>query len=254
MRGELFNARRWPGVQRPEDCGLRRTGGLLALELELEVSGECRCPACESAPEGMQPVLSPTRRTRWSGKPAMMGCRRCIFVNDGVTACVELRQLIDETRHRGMQVDLFTSGAGITPEMADFLCRNHVAVSLKRDSLNRDLQNQIAGDESAHDTITAALAGLKQAGYGSPGHPIVAIRTAVREENFAELPNLWRWVRSQGMEPCFQVITPRQGDCQPPKVPVPDAAKRLFADLAKAGCGGVPSALGNTARAGRPLV
>jgi MoaA/NifB/PqqE/SkfB family radical SAM enzyme/predicted hotdog family 3-hydroxylacyl-ACP dehydratase len=233
MRGDCSIRVQGLGFGAPEIAACAARGGLLSLELELEPSGQCRCAACESTPQDTQPVLSPDEIQVLIGQAVSMGCRRCILLHNGETAYGQLQQLIDKMSTPGMQVELFTSGAGITRKMADFLCRHRVAVSLKLDSLNRDVHNRLARNESAYDTVHAALASLQQAGFGLSDNPVVAIRTAIGDENFTELPDLWRWIRSQGLDPRFQIITPRRHIHQPPTIIAPDRAKRLFEELGR---------------------
>ena len=98
-----------------------------------------------------------------------------------------------------MQIELFTCGAAITAATAQFLRERAVSVALKINSLNHDLQNQLASDGHDLNATFAAIQFLKKVGYGDPTAPLLAIRIEVCQENLGEIPALWRWIRRQGM-------------------------------------------------------
>jgi len=159
------------------------------------------------------------------------GARRCLLIDSEPVSHPQLPRIIDDIRSRGMQVELFTCGAAITAATAQFLREREVAVALKINSLNHDLQNRLAGDGHDLDATLAAIESLKKAGYGGPAAPPLAIRIEVCDENFSEIPTLWRWVRHQRMEPYVQIITPRKNPGEQLKFVATDRAKQLFEQL-----------------------
>jgi radical SAM protein with 4Fe4S-binding SPASM domain len=66
----------------------------------------------------------------------------------------------------------------------------------------------MTGCERGNEIIHSAMANLRRAGYPSAGRRM-AISTVICGDNIDELPELWRWIRSQGMLPYFEMVTPQ---------------------------------------------
>jgi predicted hotdog family 3-hydroxylacyl-ACP dehydratase len=162
-----------------------------------------------------------------------LGAVRCLLVDSESASHPELRQLIDDIRGREMGVELFSTGHGIDQGMAQFLRRHDVAIALKLNSLNRDLHNRLVSDDRSYDATRAAANHLKQVGYTRPGAPMLAIRAEIGDDNIAETPALWRWMRGENLEPYLQIITPRALPGEQPKIIAPDRAKELFEELGR---------------------
>lgn len=207
--------------------------GLLSLEINLALPGTCQCAACTSGPDGPQRILSLEEIRDLLAQAREQGARRCLLIDSEPVSHPLLPQIIDDIRCRGMQADLFTDGAAITVATAQFLREREVAVVLKINSLNRDLQNRLAGDGHAYDANFTAIDLLKRTGYGEPGGLRLAIRIEVCDENLDEIPTMWRWVRSQRMEPYIQIITPRQNNGQQPKFVAARRATQLFEEVGR---------------------
>jgi predicted hotdog family 3-hydroxylacyl-ACP dehydratase len=88
-----------------------------------------------------------------------------------------------------MQVELWSDGKGMTGEWARFLYEQRAAVSLPREALGGK-----------------AVTRLKEAGYGRAEGPGIAVRLMMGPENIDELPEQWRQVRADGMEPRLQIL------------------------------------------------
>ena len=104
---------------------------------------------------------------------------------------------------------MFTNGTGIDADLARVLAENHVRVALKRNSFDKDIQDKLAGKAGAAAIIDTALANLQQAGYPSDDL-FLAISTVICQQNIDELPAMWEWLREEGIEPYFEVITPQE--------------------------------------------
>jgi radical SAM protein with 4Fe4S-binding SPASM domain len=132
-----------------------------------------------------------------------------------------------------MRVELFTNGAAITDAVAQFLHQRRVVVVLTIGSLNPDPHIRHAGDASAHDTVHAAIRRLKHSGYDNADEPRLAICVEACDENLGEIPALWRWARSQRIEPYVQIITPRILVGRKPKIVASGPARQLFEELGR---------------------
>jgi radical SAM protein with 4Fe4S-binding SPASM domain len=232
LRGDCSIRINEPGFTPDEIVACAQRSGLLSFEIALESSGLCQCTACQTSRFGHQSPLTLPEFQNLMSQAKEEGARRCILVDSQPASHPHLQPLIDHLRAAGMQVELFTAGVGIDAAQAKFLRQREVAVSVKLDSLNRDLQNRLSGRDDSFDTIFRALGHLKEAGYGSAGGaPQLAVRIAVCSDNLPEIPVLWQWARGQHFEPHVQIIKPRQGPHDSPTVIPPQRAKQLFQTL-----------------------
>lgn len=233
MRGDCSIRIDGLGFSREQIDACVQRQGLLSFEIDLALPGECRCTRCQSSPQAARSTLSLQEIRELVGQAKDLGAERCLLVDSEPESYPELRQLIDDVRGKGMRVELFTSGAGITSDVAEFLRRSEIAVVLKLDSLDRDLHNRLVGDEHAYDAVRAAVVNLKHVGYCESAEVSLAIRTEICDENIGEIPALWRWVRSQKMGPYLQIITPRSRPGEEPRIIAPERARQLFEELGK---------------------
>jgi MoaA/NifB/PqqE/SkfB family radical SAM enzyme/predicted hotdog family 3-hydroxylacyl-ACP dehydratase len=206
------------GFGREEIAACAARKGLLSIELDLSSGGECRCAACRAAPENSRAVLSSKEIGDLLRQARQEGARRCILVDSEPVSHPDLRGMIDAARGLGMEMELFASGAAIDGAMAAFLRQRAVAVVLKF-NFERD------------NALKSALANLKESGYGRGTEPTLAVAISVSNETLPEIPAIWRWARSQGIEPYVQIITPR--DVEAAKIVHPDRAKSLFEELGR---------------------
>jgi MoaA/NifB/PqqE/SkfB family radical SAM enzyme/predicted hotdog family 3-hydroxylacyl-ACP dehydratase len=213
------------GFGREEIAACAARKGLLSIELDLSSDGQCRCAACRAAPENSRTTLSSQEIGDLLRQARQEGARRCILVDSEQVSHPDLRELIDAARGLGMELELFASGAAIDGAMAGFLRQRDVAVVLKFE-FERD------------HAFKSALANLKGSGYCRGIGPTLAAAISVSNETLPEIPALWRWARSQGIEPYVQVITPRDGvegkpSTEAAKIVHPDRAKSLFEELGR---------------------
>ncbi|HFQ80470.1 MAG TPA: SPASM domain-containing protein, partial [Desulfobacterales bacterium] len=81
--------------------------------------------------------------------------------------------------------------------------------------------------------IKEALKNLRQAGYPSADN-FLAVSTIICQQNIAELPEMWQWLRNRDIEPYFEVITPQGNAKQNNWLEVPSAElKTIFSKLAR---------------------
>ena len=184
--------------------------GLLSMEIECSLTCNFRCPYCYAGNDETKPSLSYEKICDVILQAKALGARRIIILGGEPMLYPQLREVIDYLRSLEMEVELFTNGTGMTPEAASYMFSRAVTVVLKLNTLKPELQNRLTGVERGNEIIHQALANLKQAGYPTAGNPL-AISTVICNDNFEELPELWRWIRSQNMLPYVEMITPQGG-------------------------------------------
>ena len=186
--------------------------GLLSLEIELTPACNFHCPTCYLGDQPKGSGLSHEQICDAIGQARDLGARRIILFGGEPTLYPRLRDVIDFIRTQKLEIELFTNGGKIDAEMARFLHDRDVAVVLRLDTLDRQVQNRLAGCGRGYDIIHEALAKLWQAGYPDPARgKRLATSTVICDDNFDEMPDLWRWIRTRGMAPYVEIFAPRSG-------------------------------------------
>jgi radical SAM protein with 4Fe4S-binding SPASM domain len=108
----------------------------------------------------------------------------------------------------GLAAEVFTNGSNITPENARRLYELGIHVVLKMNSMNEDVQDELAGFKGAHQVIQTAFQNLTAAGFPSKDHPMAA-STIICTHNISEIPGMWKWLRERNIIPYFEIITPQ---------------------------------------------
>ncbi|MEK6202341.1 MAG: radical SAM protein [Desulfobulbaceae bacterium] len=182
------------------------------LSMEIEFSRVCnfRCSYCyvpekreyvgECSRDEIKDVLLQAKE---------LGARKIIILGGEPTIYPHLVEMIRFLKEHDLEIEMFTNGTGIDAEMAAILAAAQVRVVLKLNSRKREIQDQLAGRVGAFDIIQTALVNLKRAGYPSPDL-FLALSTIICQQNIDELPGIWQWLRDEGIEPYFEVITPQE--------------------------------------------
>jgi radical SAM protein with 4Fe4S-binding SPASM domain len=219
------------------DCAARQ--GLLSIEIELSGEATCDCPACAVKP---QPVLSSSEMLALIDQLRELGCRRVILIdeivprdtglrpvlatqeNQGSSTSTptstgrrpvsreKLRSLITELRQRELQIELITDGREITADFGSFLFDHQVDVAVDFESFE-------------------AIDRLQKTGYARVGSPRLSARLFAAEKNLQLIPAVWRSLRSAGITPHLQTVTPDQTEDR--VTPNPGAIRELSVQLAK---------------------
>lgn len=210
-----------------------RRKGLLSMEIEFSHACNFACPYCYNHAHDAGLELTSKEIDDVLTQARDLGARKIIVLGGEPMIYPEIHGKIDFIRRLGMQVEMFTNGSCMTPESAAFMFEHGVAVVLKMNSFNPELQNRMAGRGDANEIIHTAFRNLKTAGYPAAGKRL-AISAVICEQNIGELPDMWRWARKQCVEPYFEMITP-QGGATDTSVPGPPAARQqaLFNELAR---------------------
>jgi len=141
-----------------------------------------------------------------------LGARKIIILGGEPSIYPHLPEMLEFLANNELAIEIFTNGSGVTAELARLLASKKARVVLKLNSRDAELQDKLAGKKGAHAIIMQALANLRSAGYPQnyPANGLfLALSTVICRQNIEELPDLWRWLRREGIEPYFEVITPQ---------------------------------------------
>ncbi len=193
----------------PEEISASRDRqGLLSLELELSRACNLRCLYCY-AESGTPPENELTLDEIYNiiDQAIELGARKIIILGGGEPLLYpDLFPVIDAIQSKGASADLFTNGMFITPEKAQALYDRGVSVVIKMNSRKAEVQDYLAGREGAFEAIEKGLSHLKAAGYPDKDHTL-GVETIVCQQNYDELPDLWRWARKQSIIPYVEMMT-----------------------------------------------
>lgn len=178
--------------------------------MELELSRICnlRCIYCYAeAGEKLENELSYAEIQDAVDQAVGLGARRIIVLGGGEPlAYPRIMDVLRSLHERGLGIDLFTNTTLITPEMAREFFAMGVNPVVKLNSMRADIQDKLAGCRGAFDDIQKGFAALREAGYPTKELPL-GVQTVICGQNLDELPEMWTWIREQGMTPYFEMIT-----------------------------------------------
>ncbi|MGD9949993.1 MAG: radical SAM/SPASM domain-containing protein [Desulfobulbus sp.] len=182
---------------------------LLSMEIEFSRACNFRCVYCyqeEHTTGADELTREEIRQTILQAKE--LGARKIIILGGEPTIYPHLTEMLHFLGQIGLQVELFTNGSGVTQPLAQVLAKEKVRVVVKMNSRDAALQDRLAGIRGAATYIQTALHHLHQVGY--PGKDLfLAASTIICRQNIRELPELWLWMRQQGIEPYFEILTPQ---------------------------------------------
>jgi radical SAM protein with 4Fe4S-binding SPASM domain len=118
----------------------------------------------------------------------------------------DIMKIIGYLRRKELGVDLFTNGTLVTEEKAKALYDFGVEPVVKLNSLCPEVQDLLADHPGTFDAIQRGLDALQKAGYPDPEHDL-GVESIICAQNYGEIPAMWRWARSRGIVPYFEMIT-----------------------------------------------
>ena len=185
--------------------------GLLSMEIELGRRCNFSCPYCYASSESdFSDELTESEVRDVIDQAQALGARKIIILGGEPMIHPRLLDTVEFLHSRGLDIDMFTNGTGVTPGAARRLLLNGVNVVVKMNTFDREVQDRMCGHEGAYDVIQEALKNLKQAGYpGEDNKPFLAISTIMCKLNEHELIRLWRWARDRDILPYFELVTPQ---------------------------------------------
>jgi radical SAM protein with 4Fe4S-binding SPASM domain len=186
-------------------------GKLLSMEIEFNSICNFRCVYCYAAENGHRKDELTTDEFRdVIAQAKELGARKIIILGGEPMLYPHILEMIEFIRGLDMDVELFTNGTAITPDMARTLYDHRVRVVLKMNTFDEKLQDTLSGRKGAYHQIQQAFINLKQAGYPS-AERFMGVSTVICQQNIGELPKLWEWLRDQNIAPYFEMITPQGG-------------------------------------------
>ena len=196
-------------------------GRLLSMEMEFNQNCNFHCVYCYAADNALRPAeLNTEEFLDLIGQAHELGARKIIILGGEPLLYPNLLEMIRFIRGLGMEVELFTNGSMMTPELARQFFELRVRLVLKMNTRNEELQDSLAGRKGAYGEIQEALRLVKEAGYPAPDRPL-GVSSIICRQNIEELPALWEWLRDQGILPYFEMITP-QGEARSQHMLDPD--------------------------------
>ena len=206
---------------------------LLSMEIEFSRACNFRCAYCYQE----QRTAAVDELSRQEIKDVLLqakelGARKIIILGGEPSIYPHLVEMLRFLGREGLEVEMFTNGSGVTPALAAILAEERVRVVVKMNSRRMDVQDRLAGKNGASRIISTALECLHQAGYPSE-ELFLAASTVICRQNIDELPALWQWLREQGIEPYFEVLTPQANALENRWLDVkPTELRSLFQQLA----------------------
>ncbi len=181
--------------------------GLLSIELEFTKKCNLRCLYCyANAGEPVENELSLDEIKSVILQAKEMGAKKIILLGGGEPLIYHgLMEIIRYIISLGLQQVLFTNGTLITKKISRLLFENKVAVVIKSNSLNPEVQDRLAGVRGAFKNIRQGLQHLMEAGYPSKD-TMLGIQSVICRQNIDELPSMWTWARQNGVIPYFEMI------------------------------------------------
>jgi len=138
-----------------------------------------------------------------------LGAKKIVVLGGEPMLYPSLMKMLKLIRAENLDVEIFTNGFGITPEVAKQLGDLEVRVVLKMNSRKEDVQDALAGKKGAYKIIQDAFHNLKQAGFAAHPSKRLGASTIICQQNFEEIIPMWEWLRQENIEPYFEIITPQ---------------------------------------------
>lgn len=181
---------------------------LLTAELELSRVCDLRCIYCyASSGEKLKNELDSDEITAAVNQCRDLGARKIIILGGGEPMLYpRIMDVIRYIHDLGLEIELFSNGTRITPGIASELYALKVQPVIKFNSLDPATQDLLAGKKDAHKAIRRGLNNLLEAGYSNGDIPIGA-QTIICRQNYVEITEMWRWLRSRKIIPYFETIT-----------------------------------------------
>ncbi len=188
-----------------------KNGRLLSMEIEFNNVCNFRCVYCYAFENGRKRnELTKEQFKDVITQAKELGAHKIIVLGGEPMLYPHIMEMIRFIRGLGMDIELFTNGTALSVDMARTLYELKVRVVLKMNTFDEKLQDTLSGRKGAYAQIQEAFNNLKKAGYPSEDR-FMGVSTIICQQNIAELPKMWVWLRDQNIAPYFEMITPQGG-------------------------------------------
>ncbi len=207
---------------------------LLSIEIEFSKACNFNCSYCYTETKTARSDEMSRREIKDTILQAReMGAKKIIILGGEPTVYPHLEEMLNFIHEQNLQVEIFSNGTGIDRPLAQLFAKIKARVILKMNSRDEELQDKLAGKKGAFKIIRKALQNLRAAGYPATDK-FLGISTVICQPNIKELPDMWRWLRQNSMEPYFEVITPQANALENIWLNVDGTAlKELFEELSQ---------------------
>ncbi|KPK02383.1 MAG: radical SAM protein [Nitrospira bacterium SG8_35_4] len=187
-------------------CGA--ANGLLSIELEFTRKCNLKCLYCYTeAGKAAQDELTIDELKSVVSQARDLGAKRIILLGGGEPLIYDrLTDIVAYINSLGLQQVIFTNGTLITDDIARFLYEHEVSVIIKQNSLDPDIQDELAGVEGAFWRIKRGMEILRQSGYPN-GKASLGLQTVICRQNIDEIPRMWVWARERNIIPYVEILT-----------------------------------------------
>jgi len=182
------------------------------LSMEIEFSSRCnlRCQYCYAAAEekSFDGELTREEIRDIVLQAKALGARKIIILGGEPMVYPHIMEMLRFIRGEEFQVEMFTNGYQISPDISRQLFDLGIFVVLKMNSRVENIQDALSGKKGAYKNIQEAFTNLKRAGY--PGeHGNLGVSSIICQQNIEDIPQMWEWLREQNITPYFEMITPK---------------------------------------------
>jgi radical SAM protein with 4Fe4S-binding SPASM domain len=182
---------------------------LLSMEIEFSLRCNFHCQYCYIPTKlSFENELSFEELRDAILQAKALGVKKIIVLGGEPMLYPQALKMLKFIRAEGLDVEMFTNGFGITPDVAKQLFDLSILVVLKMNSRKEDVQDALAGKKGAYKIIQDAFNNLKNAGYPTKDKRL-GVSTVICQQNFEEIVLMWEWLRQQKIEPYFEIITPQ---------------------------------------------
>ncbi len=188
---------------------------LISIRIETSLACNMKCIYCCWADTGEKPgvEISYSDLQRVISQTADLGATSVVIVGGGEpTIYPHFRDLLVHIRASGMRPVVITNGLVINEDLANFFVEQGVSVSLKRDAMSFDLQDELSGLPGAGKRMDQALRNLIAAGLNDSKDPdwtSLSVAMVCFRPNLLEIPKIWRFVRANHIYPTLELLNPK---------------------------------------------
>ncbi len=182
-------------------------GRLLSLEIEFNRQCNYRCPYCYAGePENNTVKHDPAIIDTAIEQAAELGARKIIILGGEPLMAKELKGAIMRISELGMGTEIFTNGSLMTQELAEFFFRQNCRVSVKLNTPDPAVHDELTGVKDSLNKSLRAIRLLKEAGFTQK---MLCASTVISSRNIGDVVELWKYLRREEITPYFEIMTPQ---------------------------------------------